>query len=224
MNKFYSITFFVLIGFMSNAQTFTWVTNDTIETNLDLNTTVQHKMEQAAVGTDTVTLGVEVIYNDLPSYWDGMLCIEGLCLGVIPPVGTTATMSPISGSQYGYVRLTVNPFNGTELAKLQVYVYDVDFPNEGDTATWILNSSVSLNELDALNSISMFPNPVVNDLNIDYQGNFESVSIYSMSGELIIKEEFFTGQIDVSELQEGVYILELVSPDGNTVSKKFVKR
>ena len=115
------------------AQTFTWTTNDSVVENLAQNSTVLFPLHQQAVGTDTVTLGIEVIYNDIPQSWDGMLCIYGTCLGSIPVVGTTAQMQPIYGSIEGMVRMTVNPLNGTENCKIQVYVFDIDFPNDGDT-------------------------------------------------------------------------------------------
>ena len=65
----------LLLGSLGFAQTFLWDTNDTIETNLDLNTTVQLPMYQSAVGGGPVTLAIEVIYNDIPQSWDGMVCI-----------------------------------------------------------------------------------------------------------------------------------------------------
>ena len=60
-----TLAIFGLISFQTFGQTYTWVTNDTIETNLDLNTTVQHAMHQEAIGTNEVTLAIEVIHNDI---------------------------------------------------------------------------------------------------------------------------------------------------------------
>ena len=135
------LTAVALSGFSFAQTTFQWDTNDTIETNLALNTTEQYPMYQSVVGNDTVTLAIEIIHNDLPASWDGMVCIYGICMGTIPPVGTQATMDPIYGSNQGMIRLTVNPYNGTETAKLQVMVWDVEFPNETDTATFWLNTT-----------------------------------------------------------------------------------
>ena len=56
MKLFYLIIAICSItSFQSFGQTFDWVTGNTIETNLDLNTTVLLKMEQTAIGADTVT-------------------------------------------------------------------------------------------------------------------------------------------------------------------------
>ena len=138
MKQIYLTTIVGLITvFTASSQTFQWTTPQTVEENLAQNTTVQFPLHQTAIGSDTVTLAIEVIYNDIPAGWDGMLCIYGTCLGIIPPVGTTAEMTPISGFTEGMVRLTVNPMSGTEVAKIEVYVYDIDFPNDGDTCAFV---------------------------------------------------------------------------------------
>ena len=227
MRTLYTIALVCLANvFTSEAQTFNWVTTNTIETNLDLNTTVLLKMEQSAVGTDTVTLGIEVTYNDLPAAWDGMVCIHGQCLGIIPPVGTTAEMSPISGSEFGYVRLTVNPLTGTEVAKLQIYVYDLNFPNDGDTATWLLNTTLSANELTMLEQPVIYPNPVQENLKFNTVENITTVGIYDFAGTLV-KEvsvaELQNSSLDVSNLESGMYIIRFADEGGNSVSNKFQK-
>ncbi len=212
-----------LIAGATTAQTFTWSTSNTVETNLATNTTEQYPLYLDAVGNDTVTLAIEVIYNDLPQAWDGMLCIYGQCLGTISPVGTQATMQPISGAQQGMVRLTVNPFNGTEAATLQVYVYDVDFPNDGDTATWLLNTTASTPELLA-NSVSIAPNPVQSELTIDSELKLNQAQVVDAAGRILQTIEISEAQqtINVADLPEGVYTLLLTSDQG-VIEKRFVK-
>ncbi len=218
-----TIAIFSLLSFQSFSQTFDWVTTNSIETNLALNTTVLLKMEQEAVGNDTVTLGIEVIHNDLPSGWDGMLCIHGSCLGIIPPVGTTGTMTPISGADKGYVRLTVNPINGTEVAKLQVYVFDVNYPNDGDTATWLLNETASVEDV-VWNELEVYPNPAVNVLNIDTDQQFAYAEIYSMSGRLLARfDEVLSGELNLSDIETGSYLLRLVQSDHKVAVRKIRK-
>lgn len=217
------LTFFVAISSIGMAQTFQWDTNDTIATNLALNTTEQYPMYQSAIGTDTVVLGIEIIYNDLPEAWDGMVCIYGQCLGYIPPVGVQATMSPISGSDQGMVRLTVNPYNGTEQAKLQIYVYDVDFPNDGDTATFLLNETASLEVLDGSNTF-IAPNPANDVIAISSDYAFQSVSIFNLSGRAVHTSEMtgFAKTLDVSNLPKGIYMIRL-NGDAGLIEKRFVK-
>ncbi len=212
-----------LIGGVATAQTFTWETTNTVEADLAANTTIQYPLYINAVGTDTVTLAIEVIYNDVPQAWDGMVCIYGQCLGNISPVGTQATMQPISGATQGMVRLTVNPFNGTEVSKLQIYVYDVNFPNDGDTATWLLNTTLNTPELLA-SDITIAPNPVQDGFHIDTDYDLNQVDILDASGRLVRTIEIANAQqsINVADLPKGIYTVRLTG-DLGTVDKRFVK-
>ena len=65
------------------------------------------------------------------------------------------------------------------------------------------------------NEISLYPNPVVNTLNIS--GEFERAVVFDMSGKMLIETE--SSSIDMSEFKNGVYI---VNVDG--VSRKVIKR
>lgn len=212
-----------LLSFQSFGQTFTWDTNDTIETNLALNTTVQLPMFQSAIGTDTVTLAIEIIYNDIPATWDGMVCIYGACLGTIPAVGTQATMSPLWSPNQGMVRLTVNPMNGTETAKLQIYVYDVNFPNDGDTATWLLNTTLSVEEVE-WNDLSIYPNPVNDMLTISTDNQIELIEVHSIDGGLVARfDNIMNGSLNLSHLEQGAYLIKLTQPDGKFAVRKIRK-
>lgn len=216
-------TICTLVAGTAAAQTFTWATTNTVETNLAQNTTVQYPLYIDAVGNDEVTLAIEVVSNDLPQSWDGMLCIYGQCLGNISPVGTQATMTPISGAQQGMVRLTVNPLNGTETATLKVYVYDVDYPNDGDTAIWRLNTTASTPELSA-NKVSIAPNPVQDVLTIDTEYDLNQAQVVDASGRIVQAVEISELQttLNVSELPEGVYTLRMTNDQG-VIEKRFVK-
>lgn len=213
----------IITGSAFAQSTFQWDTNDTLDTNLDANVTAQYPLYQSAVGNDTVTLGIEVIYNDIPQSWDGMVCIYGICMGTIPPVGTQATMNPIYGSNQGYVRLTVNPFNGTESAKLQVMVWDVEYPNETDTATFILNRTLNTPEL-LTNNVKIAPNPVSDILSIDTDYELSNAQIINSVGQVVRSTEISTSQqtINVAELPEGIYTIRLTSNVG-VIEKRFVK-
>jgi len=213
-----------IVALSASAQTtFQWDTNDTIETNLVLNSTDQYPTYQSVVGNDTVTLAIEIIHNDLPASWDGMVCIFGSCMGSIPPVGTQATMDPIYGSNQGMIRLTVNPYNGTEQAKLQVMVWDVNYPNDTDTATFLLNTTLGTTELMD-SKVTIAPNPVQNELTIDSEYDLSQAQVVDAAGRLLQTIDITAPQqsMNVSDLPEGVYTLLLTSDQG-TIEKRFVK-
>lgn len=226
MKKMITLMSCVALSCTSFAQTFQWDTNDTIAVNLSPNTTEQYPMYQSAIGQDTVVLAIEIIYNDLPAAWDGMVCIYGTCLGTIPPVGTQATMSPISGTTQGMVRLTVNPFEGTEVAKLQVYVYDVNFPNDGDTATFLLNQTLGLSQTAVLDPVRIAPNPTNDVFSIDVFDGAEALRIVDMNGRTLRQMNLTsTGKmlVNVADLPTGIYTVQLSSQEGIS-STRLIKQ
>jgi hypothetical protein len=77
-----------------------------------------------------------------------------------------------------------------------------------------------------LSKIKVYPNPVSGLLNIEYDiDSYRSVKILNSSGMLIGKEIAVTPvqQLDFSELEAGLYILEFTKPSGNTIRIKILK-
>lgn len=88
---------------------------------------------------------------------------------------------------------------------------------------------VGMDEIDA-NSIEIFPNPVDDVLNITLSGGFELESVYriiSSTGECVkngsVQLNALQQGIDVSDLKNGLYFIELSSSD-NKIVKKFTKQ
>ena len=82
------------------------------------------------------------------------------------------------------------------------------------------NTSLGLEDFSAT-SISIFPNPVSNLINISGIENVKSIKVYSILGSLE-KEVFNTNQIDVSDLSKGIHIIRV--DNGTIFSKKFIKQ
>lgn len=77
--------------------------------------------------------------------------------------------------------------------------------------------------------LEIFPNPATDRVTIKTDQVFNSVSIYSINGQLLDAATSQTGQrhqqtIDLSKYAKGVYIIELGFEDGNVVKKKIIKQ
>lgn len=210
------LTLCILLGGIAAAQTsFSWSPNDTIvqEVNPDLYT--EMSIEQINLSGDTLELGIEVVKNTIDETWDGMICIQGTCLGEIRPVGFTAQMTPISGDLNGYTKLTVYPAGGNQSGELRIRVYNLNNPTDGDTCTWIVNSvpGVGLNET-SLVDITIFPNPAQHTLNIQSTQSFDNIEIVDLFGNVISREmtkSKYTNQFDISTLDKGYYLVRLLN-------------
>ena len=75
-----------------------------------------------------------------------------------------------------------------------------------------------------LNSF-LYPNPARNQVYLSLEGHvMEEVAIYTLSGQLIIKERPVNGIIDISSLRSGMYIVEVTVENTRIRQKLLVQR
>ena len=121
------------------------------------------------------------------------------------------------------------------LSKDNTFTADLDFiplDVEFDPDVWILCKSTVL-KVRPSNSpeIQMFPNPAGNTLSIyNYRGNIGIVSIYDMTGRLVLSIDFESEnnikdsqEIDIGRLSAGVYSVRIVTEEGTAI-QRILKR
>ena len=117
-----------------------------------------------------------------------------------------------SGYGAGYVRVYDNNSNiivssdGQYGAQFNYYIY-ADAP-----------SAINENQNDEL---SIYPNPANSILNIQSNNQIQSVELFNIQGQLVVKEGN-VNQINVSDLTNGVYMIRIATDNGVKV-QKFVK-
>ena len=84
------------------------------------------------------------------------------------------------------------------------------------------NSEKNINKESAL--ITIFPNPVLNELNIISELDLVNynLSVYSQIGKLILKQKYNNQPISTTQLLSGIYYIRL-EKGGNVISKKMIK-
>ena len=84
-------------------------------------------------------------------------------------------------------------------------------------------STASVSKNDNLLEVTLFPNPVNNELNIHFSSDLNAIkgTIYTITGQKI--QEFYqkskSKKIDVSNLTKGIYFLRLASEKGTSLHK-----
>lgn len=95
----------------------------------------------------------------------------------------------------------------------------------GETEDYTINivSNLSLDDFNQ-DQFSIYPNPSHNVVNIESKNNLiiESVKIVDLSGKLIIEKNQNTNQVDIVNLSNGMYIVEVAS-EGRIYKKKLIK-
>ncbi len=214
------IVFSLTIGF-SKAQTFTLNPG-----NLDSVYAAPNQLTIFDIYPVNITSG-DIIFSwtrisvNVPPGWDYSLCDYGNCYTGIPNNGT---MDTVSAGNQGLLGLNINPYVVGGQGEVKLYVYDSNFPNDGDTVTWVVNASfVSVDEIPK-NIFSFYPNPVNDQLTIysDEINAGMSYAIYSMSGEIVLTETLSNDKnINTSNLPAGIYLLQ-ISGDEKSFAVKFI--
>ncbi len=77
----------------------------------------------------------------------------------------------------------------------------------------------------SLNKVTIYPNPVSTKLNISSKNTLiENITVYSVLGEKVMElTAKGINSIDVSSLSEGLYFLEINTPEGRNI-QKFIKK
>ena len=121
------------------------------------------------------------------------------------------------------------------LSKDNTFTADLDFVPQSvefDPDVWILCKSTVL-KVKPFNGpeIQLFPVPVGNTLSIyAYRGNIESLTIYDITGRLVLNRDFEAENsikdsqiIDVSQLSGGIYFVKIRTESGTAV-QRIMKR
>ena len=81
-------------------------------------------------------------------------------------------------------------------------------------------SNLGINEVKKELNASIFPNPVKDILNIQFDGKLKSVEIYNLQGQKLITAT--QKQINISSLSSGIYIVRIEDIENNTITKKII--
>ncbi len=106
----------------------------------------------------------------------------------------------------------------------ELYISDLD----SGTIYKLIDTSLSIDE-QSINSISIYPNPIKDELNIDLSSGINNETllfkIYNIQGKVLNSVKPNEGNIqtiDTSSLANGFYILKIESENGEQNTFKFI--
>lgn len=118
-----------------------------------------------------------------------------------------------SNPKVGVFMINNTPINGIKVA----------------TATFSLNSTLSNSSFENNAKFQLFPNPVLNgnvSISNFQQKAIESIEIYSILGKLVKQQTIASSnskiQLDLSALNNGIYVLKIQSNSGNSSTQKLI--
>jgi hypothetical protein len=139
---------------------------------------------------------------------------------------TTATVSnifpvPATAVQNKMLKMRVALRYNTAPAACTSYTYgEVEDYNVLITPTVLTTSDVA----GPKNDIQIYPNPVSDVLNITKVSDKAAFKIYSAAGQLVKQGTINNGQINVSELIKGAYVISIEDKGKDVFTSKFIKK
>jgi hypothetical protein len=132
------------------------------------------------------------------------------------PTPTTTTMNENLGA--GFI---LNSQTYTTAGTYHQYFYSSD----GCDSTVVLNlgSTVSVTKNAQQSNISIYPNPTSTQISINTKLTLSEIRIIDITGKVVITTKESTNTINVSDLSNGIYFIQLIT-DERTITKKFVKQ
>lgn len=227
MKNLFIAVIFVAGSFITNAQTFIYPVGQHIN-----ETVINPNFHENLININTPSFEAiqydwELVSNTFPAAWSYSLCDYGGCEVGIPATGsmTSITLTDAQSGIIGWFKiiLTVGQNSGT--GKAEIYVYDSNDYNRGDTVSWeyTWNAATASLEIITEDGISISPNPASDQLTISVQG-VNSGAIYNGLGQNVLSIEFEDYKsIDISELKAGMYIVVLETENGSISERIIIK-
>ena len=106
---------------------------------------------------------------------------------------------------------------------------DWDFDNiwaidEGSSFPYFGHGLLEVNDpIFEEEQLTIYPNPATDVININSNQDINTVAIYDSTGKLV-KKVMATSQIQISDLNAGIYFIKTSLSNNNVVSTKFIKR
>ncbi|QIG88738.1 T9SS type A sorting domain-containing protein [Chryseobacterium sp. POL2] len=87
-----------------------------------------------------------------------------------------------------------------------------------------LGGTLGTNE-SSKNKVTIYPNPVKDLLNISSENKIESVNVFNLAGQKSLSNpQLINGQLNVSQLTSGTYLLDITYQNGETETVKIIKK
>lgn len=205
-------------GFPSQGGLYSLFNNLTLNTDVysPESTTLSQELNNfvSILPTEAGSFSYDVISSTLTTANAASGCFETFALELTPH------------ENFEYLCMTAIPANGVSSAPL----YPVDIYNSDQDLTCPVQmsplSEISENELT--NVLTLFANPTQNLLcfSVSEKGSYNTV-IMDIEGRIFYSEKLNNSgsqnQINIENLAPGIYILSLISQDGQSIQKQFVK-
>jgi hypothetical protein len=211
---------------LSVAQNFT-LTPSSINAFVRIDTPSIHEVLIINQLNTPIEMGWDLLSNTLPNTWDYLFLYNGSCCpasGMDP----NGVLDSIPASGQGFLRLQLDPMFNSSTGTLKLWVYETNNPSFGDTVTYTIDASpMAIADAQGPVSFILYPNPVVDAIYLQSKdADIVTLRIFSYTGQRVKEEKIilsYEHPIDVSQLEPGMYFIQLISDQGVSTFQRFYK-
>jgi len=169
----------------------------------------------ATIITTSATAG-----GNVTSEGSSSVTFRGICWGrTINP--TTADNITTDGTGAGIFSSSITGLTPGVTYHFRAYATNSVGTVYGDDDV-VVTTTTGLSD-EKISSITLYPNPAIDDLQIKYLDGVGSFTLSDLSGRQLINKKITNDElVSVSALPKGIYIIKITSKDG-TIEKKVVK-
>lgn len=231
MKSIITLTIACFFSFASQAQNFVYSTDQHVSDEVFTSSVKAYDINFTTPQAEGIIYEWERLSNTIDSSWSYSLCDYGSCHIGVPTQGTMTSISlaEAQGGMEGFFKLSINIGNAAGEGFLELYVFDSQDHNRGDTVSFRIKYSPTQSTGEFLvenQSLSFYPNPATDEITIEtVSTDAEYLIVSNVIGQHIIKQkvdQISNQKLNLSSLKEGVYFLSLVSESGILETKRLV--
>jgi hypothetical protein len=182
---------------------------------------------------NTLNMNWQFIYSTLPHGWTIGYCDPHLCRTGMAQISTGIKQFQLDSGVTGYMQLEPVPASGSASGLFQVFMWaSNDSANTAKYLTYKVSittpqncTAAGITETD-LQQISLYPNPVRNDLRVTVPQPLSNgqIDIYNLIGSRVYTQALTsTAELDLSALEGGIYVVRITDAGHTLITKKFTK-
>jgi hypothetical protein len=123
----------------------------------------------------------------------------------------------VDNSLTSFTWINTNPFS---------VIMEVDYTNDDSVKVYVYyNGTLGVHDVDMSKAIVVYPNPSSSVLNLALSNNdsIDEVVVTDLAGKIVLRQGQTTNQINIQDLSDGMYLLQVFSENGK-YQTKFVKQ
>lgn len=130
-----------------------------------------------------------------------------------------------SSKEVVLIRLLGQGHGWPNVANFNVEQFIWNFCNSYALNTGVSCSVSSINELNDLIQLNVFPNPTNHSLTIELFSESIEIQLVDMTGKIVSSQSGHIGanEMNVAQLDAAMYLLKAIDPSGNVIVKRIIK-